>query len=135
MVTTNLRCSLELLNLITGHRIPLTLFQTIPGINMVAVRSRYPCVCFDQPDAELQQQPDWMPDVMLRKVALSRTPEHPDSCMVVALFSSCFPLQMIAVVVHPLVEWIRLKVPLDIGVSKYDDICVHDVDNHGDLWS
>ena len=132
LVTTDLRCSLEVLNLITGRRIPLPSFATIPGVAVVAADSQYPGVGLGDGPHHVNQR------LHLRKVALCRTPNHPHGYLAVALFSAWFPLQMIAVAEASRLEWTQLKVPGDIGVVPYDDVCVHDgkviaVDNHGDL--
>jgi hypothetical protein len=90
LVTIDLRCSVELLNPITGVRVPLPSFATIPGVEVVEVRDRGPGVSFEKSPHHFQKVTPWfrMPAHRLQKVMLCRTPAHPSGYLAVALFSS-----------------------------------------------
>ncbi|KAG0543312.1 hypothetical protein BDA96_02G179000 [Sorghum bicolor] len=132
LVITDLRCNLELLNLITGSLIALPSFATIPGIYVVPVHSRHPGVClnslFELGLGGQSPSDDWLPDVMLRKVALCQIPRHEHGCKAVALLSA-YPLQMVAVTAVPDLRltptiWIRLKNLEESILRRYTNVCI-----------
>ncbi|PUZ49241.1 hypothetical protein GQ55_7G310700 [Panicum hallii var. hallii] len=125
LVTTDLRCSVELLNPITGDRVPLPSFTTIRRLEVadyyelhVAVNNRLH---------------------LFQQVKLCQTPAHPNGHLAVALFSSG-PLGLLAFTAHGDEGWTPLMNPAEVHYLKYTDATVHDgkvvaVAESGDIYS
>jgi hypothetical protein len=128
LVTTDLRCSVELLNPITGVRVPLPSFATIPGVEVVEVRDRGPGVSFEKSPHHFQKVTPWfrMPAHRLQKVMLCRTPAHPSGYLAVALFSSGDSTGLVAFTAADDKLWMLLKNPEGLHyLGKYTDVTVH----------
>lgn len=144
LVTTDIMCNVEVFNVITSTRIALPSFTMIPDVHVPPVHSRSPGVCFNTLFEMIlngQTAPDgWVPDLQLRKIALCQTPDNASGYQAVALFSSWFPFQMVAVIEKTLQKWSRLKEPDEPMVSRFTDVCVlftkvMAVTKFGDVWS
>ncbi|KAG2575264.1 uncharacterized protein LOC120642008 [Panicum virgatum] len=125
LVTTDFRCGVELLNPITGDRVPLPPFTTIRGLEVadhydlhVAVKNRLH---------------------LLQQVKLCRTPARLNGYLAVALFSSG-PLGLLAFTAHGDEGWTPLMNPAGTHYLKYTDAIVHNgkvvaVAESGDIYT
>ncbi|KAK8456551.1 hypothetical protein SEVIR_3G036300v4 [Setaria viridis] len=121
LVTTDVRCGVELLNPITGERVPLPSFDTIGKF-----ADPYKlCISVDYMLHHLQQ------------VALCQTPAHPNGYLAVAMFSSA-SLDFLAFTADGDEGWTPLKDPSGLGVH-YTDVTAHNgkvfaVSDYGDIY-
>lgn len=128
MATTNMRCRVELLNLITGSHVLLPSFATIPGIKVVPVRTQDPGVSFENPAVAALRPPPFFydPKLRLRKVTLCRTPAQRSGYQAVALFSSWHGELLVAFTVFPDKQWTRLQNPhRELYLGSYVDVTIH----------
>lgn len=125
LVTTAATCSLDLLNLITGVRIPLPSFATIPGVDLVHVRYRNPGVFVLKRSSAVEAY--FQPlSHRLQRVTLCRTPVHRRGYMAVAIFSYRDSPGLIALTAVGDKQWTSLKNPLGLHyLNKYMDVSVH----------
>ncbi|KAF8660253.1 hypothetical protein HU200_057819 [Digitaria exilis] len=122
LVTTDMRCGVELLNLVTGERVPLPSFTTIPGLRVQEFSDVR--VAFNHQDQHLQQ------------VTLCQTPAHPKGVLAVALFS----FDLIAFTAAGDEGWMPLKNPAVMRYQSYADAIVFNgkvlaVTTYGDICS
>ncbi|EES11560.1 hypothetical protein BDA96_06G267600 [Sorghum bicolor] len=133
LVTTDLRCNVELLNPITGARVRLPSFATIPDIQVMEVHDRGPGVSFEKTLHRFRKvgsySLSWTPTHRFHKVALCRTPAHPSGYLAVALFfsSSGDDTGLVAFTAAHDERWTPLNNPPPELHSrdKYTDVIVH----------
>ncbi|KAJ1273218.1 hypothetical protein BS78_06G262600 [Paspalum vaginatum] len=123
LVTTDERCSVELLNPITGVRVPLPSFTTMEGVKVPDHEGL--CVAVENRSHTFQQ------------VALCQTPAHPGGYLAVALFSSVDGLLAFTAAGDKC--WTPLKNPAGYH-PQYTDVTVHKgkvlaVVESGDIYS
>lgn len=129
-MTIDLRCNVELLNMVTGNRIRLPSFETIPEIQVPGVQSRCPYVSCPEAFTKL-----FRVNVLMRKIALGRTPSPPSPSppqsqprgyLAVALFSSTLDDNLVAFTKQGHVQWTPLRNSSSgMAIDMYVDVTVH----------
>ncbi|CAO2036805.1 unnamed protein product [Urochloa humidicola] len=128
LVTTDMKCGVELLNPVTGDTVPLPSFTTIPGLRQVAH--------YTKPHVAVNGQM-----YHLQKITLCQTPAHPNGYQAVALLSSgSMALVAFTAAAGEGNRWTLLKNPEGIHYLRYTDVTVHNgkvlaVADSGNIYS
>ncbi|CAN6250440.1 unnamed protein product [Urochloa humidicola] len=128
LVTTDMKCGVELLNPVTGDTVPLPSFTTIPGLQQVAHYTELHVAVNSQM-------------YHLQKVTLCQTPAHPNGYLAVALFSSgSLALAAFTAAAGDGKRWTPLKNPEEVHYLRYTDVTVHNgkvlaVADSGNIYS